>query len=56
MRILKLWTGRGLCVQVSQAAREYRTRDFVSASCVKDDDGKILVEEDKLMEVWRSTL
>ena len=29
-------------------------RDVVSASCVKDDDGKIVVEEDKLMEVWRA--
>ena len=28
-----------------------RNRDVVSASCVKDDDGKIVVEDDKLMEV-----
>ena len=31
-----------------------KDRDVVSASCVKDDDGKIVVEEDKLMEVWRA--
>ena len=29
-----------------------KNRDIVSASCVKD--GKILVEEDKLMEFWRA--
>ena len=28
--------------------------DVVRASCVKDEDGKIVVEEDKLMEVWRA--
>ena len=28
-----------------------KNRDVVSASCVKDDDGKNVVEEDKLMEV-----
>ena len=33
-----------------------KNRDVVSKSCVKDDDGKIVVEEDKLMEVWMSTL
>ena len=26
----------------------------MSASCGKDEDGKIVVEEDKLMEVWRA--
>ena len=31
-----------------------KNRDVVSVSCVKDDDGKIEVEEDKLMEVWRA--
>ena len=32
-----------------------KNRDVVSASCVKDDDdGKIVVEEEKLMEVWRA--
>ena len=31
-----------------------RNRDVVGASCVKDSDGKIVVEEDKLMEVWRA--
>ena len=31
-----------------------KNRDVVSASCVKDDDGEIVVEEDKLMEVWRA--
>ena len=28
-----------------------KNRDVVSASCVKDEDGKIVVEEDKLTEV-----
>ena len=31
-----------------------KNRDSVSVSFVKDDDGKIVVEEDKLMEVWRA--
>ena len=31
-----------------------KNRDVVSASCVKDDDGTIVVEEDKLMKVWRA--
>ena len=31
-----------------------RNRDVVGASCVKGSDGKIVVEEDKLMEVWRA--
>ena len=31
-----------------------RNRDVVSASCVKDDDEKIVVEEDELMVVWRA--
>ena len=31
-----------------------KTKDVVSASCVKDDDGKIVIEEDKLMEEWRA--
>ena len=29
-------------------------RDAVSVSFVKDDDGKVVVEGDKLMEVWRA--
>ena len=33
-----------------------RNRDVVGASCVKGSDGKIVVDEDKLMEVWESTL
>ena len=28
-----------------------KNRDVVSSSCVKDDDGKIVVEEDKLIEI-----
>ena len=31
-----------------------KNRDEVGASCVKYDDWKIVVEEDKLMEVWRA--
>ena len=31
-----------------------RNRDVVGASCVKGNDGKIVVKEDKLMEVWRA--
>ena len=31
-----------------------RNRDVVGTNCVKDSDGKILVQEDRLMEVGRS--
>ena len=31
-----------------------RNRNIVGAHCVKDSDGKIVVEEDRLMEVWRA--
>ena len=31
-----------------------RNRDVVGASCVKGSDGKIVVDEDKLMEIWRA--
>ena len=31
-----------------------RNRDIVGASCMKGSDGKIVVDEDKLMEVWRA--
>ena len=31
-----------------------RNRDVVGANCVKDRDGKIVLEEDRLMEVWRT--
>ena len=31
-----------------------KKRDVVGASCVKDSIGKIVVEEDRLMEVWRA--
>ena len=31
-----------------------RNRDVVGVSCVKDEGGKIVVEEDKLMEFWRA--
>ena len=31
-----------------------KNRDVVSASGVKDNDEKIVVEKDKLMEVWRA--
>ena len=30
-----------------------KNRDVVGARCVKDNDGKIVVEEDKLLEVWK---
>ena len=34
-----------------------KNRDVVSGSCVmKDDDGKIVVEKDKLIAVWRAQL
>ena len=33
---------------------EKRNRDVVGANCVKDGDEKIVVEEDRLMEVWRT--
>ena len=31
-----------------------RNSDVVGASCVKGSDGKIVVDEDKLMDVWRA--
>jgi len=31
-----------------------RNRDVVGANCVKDSDEKNVVEEDRLMEVWRT--
>ena len=31
-----------------------RNRDVVGANCVKDSDGKIVMKEDRLMEVWRT--
>ena len=31
-----------------------RNRDVVGANCVKDMDGRNVVEEDRLMEVWRT--
>ena len=30
-----------------------KNRDVVGAGCVKDNVGKIVVEEDKLLEVWK---
>ena len=30
-----------------------KNRDVVGAGCVKDSVGKIVVEEDKLLEVWK---
>ena len=30
-----------------------KNRDVVGAGCVKDNVGKIIVEEDKLLEVWK---
>jgi len=35
-------------------AWERRTRDLGSVRCIKDDDGKILVEEPKIRERWQS--
>ena len=32
----------------------YRNRDVVGASCVKDSIGKIVVEDDRLTEIWRA--
>ena len=31
-----------------------RNRDVVGASCVKDSIGKIVVGNDRLMEIWRA--
>jgi len=35
-------------------ARERRTRDLSSVRCIKDEDGKLLVEDSKVQERWRS--
>ena len=32
----------------------YRNRDVVEASRVKDSIGKIVVEEDRLTEIWKA--
>ena len=31
-----------------------RNRDVVGENCVEDSDGKIVMEEDRLMKVWRA--
>ena len=31
-----------------------RNRDVVGAGCVKNDAGKVVVEEDKLLEIWKA--
>jgi len=35
-------------------ARERRTRDFSSVSCIKDEDGRVLVEDVKVQDRWES--
>ena len=30
-----------------------KNRDVVGAGCVRDNSGKIVVEEDRLLEVWK---
>ena len=51
---VRIW--RGWEVELFRLAKQLvsKNRDVVRASCVKVDDGKIVVEEDKLMEVWRA--
>ena len=44
---------REMCLGVAKQMVK-RNRDVVGARCVKGSDGKIVVEEDKLMEVWRA--
>jgi len=34
--------------------RERRTRDFSSVRCLKDEDGRVLIEDTKLQERWSS--
>ena len=34
--------------------RERRTRDLNSVRCIKDEDGKVLVEEVKVQERWQN--
>jgi len=34
--------------------REKKTRDLGNVRCVKGEDGKVLVEETKIRERWRS--
>ena len=54
--VWRIWEGEDGKGNVFRLANQLvsKNRDVVSASCVKDDDGKIVVEEDKLMEVWRA--
>ena len=35
-------------------ARERRIRDFDSIRCIKDENGKVLIEDTKLQERWKS--
>ena len=35
-------------------ARERRTRDLSSVMCIKDEDDKVLVEDNKVQERWQS--
>jgi len=35
-------------------ARERRTRDLGSVRCIKDEDGKILIDDTKVQERWKS--
>jgi len=34
-------------------AKERRTRDIGSVRCIKDEDGKVLIEETKIQEIWQ---
>ena len=36
------------------SVRERRTRDLSSVRCIKDEDGKVLVEDAKVQERWQS--
>jgi len=35
-------------------ARDRSTRDLSSVRCIQDEDGKVLIEDTKLQERWRS--
>ena len=44
---------KAICLEWPNTSKQLvnRNREVVGANCVKDSDGKIVMEEDRLMEV-----
>ena len=45
---------RAICLEWAERLANNNSLDIVGASCVKDSDRKIEMEEDRLMEVWKA--